>query len=66
MKILITLNDQGGGVMEWNYKELAATLRASMSSSHPPVVVIEDDGNRYRPIQSMHHRGGIKDIEFGG
>ena len=43
MKILITLNDQGGGVMEWNYKELAATLRASMSSSHPPLIVIEDE-----------------------
>lgn len=29
-----------GGVMDWNYKELAATLRAQMSSSHPPLVVL--------------------------
>lgn len=29
--------------MEWNYKELSATLRAEMSSSHPPIVVIKDD-----------------------
>ena len=45
-KILITLNDQGGAVMNWNYNELAATLRAEMSS-HPPIVVLEneeDDG----------------------
>ena len=38
-KVLITLNDQGGAVMNWNYNELAATLRAEMSS-HPPVVVV--------------------------
>lgn len=43
-KILITLNDQGGAVMSWNYNELASTLRAEMSS-HPPVVVIEDEAN---------------------
>ena len=41
-KILITLNDQGGGVMLWNYDELASTLRAQMAS-HPPIVVLEDD-----------------------
>jgi hypothetical protein len=39
IKILITLNDQGGAVMNWNYDELAATLRAEMSS-HPPIVVL--------------------------
>lgn len=50
-RILITLNDQGGGVMDWNYKELAATLRASMSQ-HQPIVILEkheretDNGNR--------------------
>ena len=43
MKILITLNDQGGGAMNWNYRELAATLRAEMSSSHPPIVVLENE-----------------------
>jgi len=42
-KILITLNDQGGGVMLWNYDELASTLRSQMSSSHPPIVVLEND-----------------------
>lgn len=41
-KILITLNDQGGGAMEWNYKELAATLRES-SRHHEPIIVIEDE-----------------------
>ena len=41
-RILITLNDQGGAVMSWNYEELAATLRAQMTG-HPPVVVITKD-----------------------
>lgn len=40
--ILIVLEDQGGGVMHWNYKELSPTLRAQMDG-HPPVVVIKDD-----------------------
>lgn len=31
---------RGGAVMNWNYDELAATLRAEMSS-HPPIVVLE-------------------------
>ena len=37
--------------MDWNYKELAATLRASMSQ-HQPIVILEkheretDNGNR--------------------
>lgn len=43
-KIMITLNDQGGAVMSWNYAELASTLRAEMSSSHPPVVVLQTYG----------------------
>lgn len=30
--------------MSWNYDELAACLRSQMSS-HPPVVVIEDESN---------------------
>lgn len=38
-KILITLNDQGGAIMRWNYNELSDTLRAEMKS-HPPVVVV--------------------------
>lgn len=41
MRILITLNDQGGAVMSWNFEELAATLRAEMSL-HPPVVVLDE------------------------
>ena len=56
-KILITLNDQGGAVMNWNYSELAATLRSQMSNSHPPIVVIEDekekcsDNDQLRTVQ---------------
>ena len=44
-EILIVLNDQGGAVMNWNYKELAGALRAQMSSSHPPLVVLKDEAN---------------------
>ena len=33
----------GGAVMSWNYNGLAATLRAEMSSSHPPIVVLKND-----------------------
>ena len=29
--------------MLWNYDELASTLRSQMSSSHPPIVVLEND-----------------------
>lgn len=43
MKILITLNDQGGGRMDWNYGELVSTLRAT--SNHPPIVVLEDEAD---------------------
>lgn len=35
---------RGGAVMNWNYEELAATLRAGMAS-HPPIVVTEDEAN---------------------
>ena len=38
-KIALTLNDQGGAVMNWNFRELAGTLRAEMTG-HPPSVVI--------------------------
>lgn len=36
------LKRSGGAVMNWNYNELAATLRAEMSS-HPPIVVLENE-----------------------
>lgn len=29
--------------MNWNYQGLASTLRAEMSSSHSPIVVIENE-----------------------
>lgn len=29
--------------MDWNYGELAATLRAT--STHPPIVVLEDEAD---------------------
>ena len=35
--------------MNWNYQGLASTLRAEMSSSHPPIVVIKNEtNNSYR------------------
>lgn len=39
-RILLTLNDQGGGVMSWNYDETVGTLRREMKH-HEPIVVIE-------------------------
>lgn len=42
VKILITLNDQGGAQMSWNYDEKAATLRAN-TKHHEPIVVITDE-----------------------
>lgn len=54
---------RGGGVMEWNYKELAATLRAQMSSSHPPLVVLNNDSNRIRRIQPEPDRECVNDID---
>ena len=43
MKILLTLNDQGGGAcINWNQNELTSTLR-SEDHGHPPIVVLEDD-----------------------
>ena len=38
----------GGGVLSWNYQELAATLRAEMGI-HQPIVVVkceDDDSDR--------------------
>lgn len=40
--ILITLEDQGGAVMNWNYNELSPTLRAEMKQ-HLPVIVLEEE-----------------------
>lgn len=42
MRILMTLNDQGGGVIEWNYEELSPALREQMKH-HEPIVVIENE-----------------------
>ena len=43
--------------MYWNYKELAATLRAQMTS-HPPVVVLENetDNTDRETVLRMAHR----------
>ena len=38
--ILIVLEDQGGGVIRWNFKEISPTIRSQMNG-HPPVVVLE-------------------------
>ena len=43
--IKIVLEDQGGGVIGWNFNECAPTLRASMAG-HPPVVVLDEDFDR--------------------
>ena len=53
---------RGGAVMNWNYEELAATLRAEMAS-HPPVVVLNNDSNRIRCIQPEPNRGYVNDID---
>lgn len=39
--ILITLDDQGGGSINWNYSELSPSLRAQ-THGHPPTVVLEN------------------------
>ena len=39
-KILLVVNDQGGGVIHWTDEETAPTLR-SQTKHHEPVVVIE-------------------------
>lgn len=40
--ILITIDDQGGAVIRWNYNELSPTLRGEMKG-HPPEVVLENE-----------------------
>lgn len=41
-KILMTVNDQGGGVIAWNYEEVAPTLR-SQTKHHEPIVVLRNE-----------------------
>lgn len=50
------------------YKEEMYTLKAVQGGDDVPrVMIVEDEASDRRgSIQSMHHRGGIKDIEFGG
>lgn len=45
-KILMTVNDQGGGVIQWDTKGISPTLRSQMKH-HEPIVVLEntDDSN---------------------
>lgn len=42
MKILITLNDQGGGSIQCSIADISPTLRAE-AHQHLPVVVIDDE-----------------------
>lgn len=42
--ILLVLDDQGGGIIQWNFKEKTGCLRAN-TKHHEPVVVIEEIGN---------------------
>lgn len=51
-KILITLNDQGGAIMSWNYDELSPSLRNQMKHHEPIVVVEEDEGTNCTGIKS--------------
>lgn len=41
-KILMTVNDQGGGVIQWDAKGISPTLRSQMKH-HEPIVVLQDD-----------------------
>lgn len=41
-EILMTVNDQGGGVIAWNYEEIAPTLRQQMKH-HEPIVVLQNE-----------------------
>lgn len=42
----MTVNDQGGGVIQWDTKGISPTLRSQMKH-HEPIVVLEntDDSN---------------------
>lgn len=42
--VLLVLEDQGGAVMRWNYKELSPTLRSTMNH-HEPIVVLKNDND---------------------
>lgn len=46
MKILMVLNDQGGGVMQWHNEEISPTLRQQMKHHEPIVVISDDDTDR--------------------
>lgn len=39
-KILMIVNDQGGGVMHWNKQGVSPTLRSQMKH-HEPILVLE-------------------------
>lgn len=36
----MTVNDQGGGVIQWDTKDISPTLRSQMKH-HEPIVVLE-------------------------
>ena len=42
-KILMTVNDQGGGVIQWDTNGISPTLRSQMKHHEPIVVLQEDD-----------------------
>ena len=42
-QILMVLNDQGGGVIQWNYDEISPALREQMKH-HEPTIVIRYEG----------------------
>lgn len=59
-KILIMLNDQGGGCMAWNYEELADTLRAQTHGHLPMIVITDEDEETKRWISRPKFIGSEK------
>ena len=43
--ILMVLNDQGGGVIQWNYDEISPALREQMKHHEPTVVIRYEETN---------------------
>lgn len=53
----MTVNDQGGGVIQWDTKDISPTLRSQMKH-HEPIVVLEqyDDSNAEKILRCEDKR----------
>lgn len=49
--ILMVLNDQGGGVMQWYKNEISPTLRAQ-DHGHPPNIVLKVNAEPLTDVKS--------------